>query len=126
MQFDIINVLCIVELFLVLIDIYKTLKTSFRLPFHKLTFDWLSINWILIGFPQTEFWLAFQENQYMDAMDTLGAMICQYNIEQEIALYGFGANWKNKKSVSHCFPLTKEVFVKGIKVQIFLYLSYHN
>ncbi|XP_048771091.2 copine-9-like [Ostrea edulis] len=62
-----------------------------------------------------------RENQYMDAMDTLGAMICQYNIEQEIALYGFGANWKNKKNVSHCFPLTKEVFVKGIKNAISQY-----
>lgn len=52
----------------------------------------------------------------MDAMDTLGAMISQYSSEQQIALYGFGAKWKHKKKVSHCFPLVKEVFVKGIKV----------
>jgi hypothetical protein len=61
----------------------------------------------------------------MDALDTLGAMICQYNREQEIALYGFGANWKNKKNVSHCFPLTKEVFVKGIKVRISILNNIH-
>uniref|UniRef100_K1Q8E5 Copine-4 n=1 Tax=Magallana gigas TaxID=29159 RepID=K1Q8E5_MAGGI len=60
----------------------------------------------------------FTENQYMDAMDTLGAMISQYSSEQQIALYGFGAKWKHKKKVSHCFPLVKEVFVKGIKSAI--------
>lgn len=59
-----------------------------------------------------------RENQYMDAMDTLGAMISQYSSEQQIALYGFGAKWKHKKKVSHCFPLVKEVFVKGIKSAI--------
>ncbi|XP_061177290.1 copine-3-like [Saccostrea echinata] len=62
-----------------------------------------------------------RENQYMDAMDTLGAMICQYNIEQQIALFGFGANWKNKQEVSHCFPLCEDVFVKGIKNAISQY-----
>lgn len=60
--------------------------------------------------------LNFKENQYMDAMDTLGAMISQYSSEQQIALFGFGAKWKHKKKVSHCFPLVKDVFVKGIKV----------
>ena len=52
----------------------------------------------------------------MDAMDTLGAMLCQFSSDQRVALFGFGAKWKHKNKVSHCFPLVNDVFVKGIKV----------
>ncbi|XP_078322856.1 copine-9-like isoform X2 [Crassostrea virginica] len=56
-----------------------------------------------------------RDNQYMDAMDTLGAMLCQFSSDQRVALFGFGAKWKHKNKVSHCFPLVSDVFVKGIK-----------
>ena len=55
----------------------------------------------------------------MDAIESLGGMIAQYSIDQKIAVFGFGANWREKQNVSHCFPLTKDknnVYLKGIKV----------
>ncbi|XP_022293562.2 copine-9-like isoform X1 [Crassostrea virginica] len=62
-----------------------------------------------------------RDNQYMDAMDTLGAMLCQFSSDQRVALFGFGAKWKHKNKVSHCFPLVSDVFVKGIKNAISQY-----
>ncbi|KAK3098838.1 hypothetical protein FSP39_023537 [Pinctada imbricata] len=59
-----------------------------------------------------------RDNQYLDAIETLGSMISQYSIDPNIAAFGFGANWKDKEKVSHCFPLTRDknnIYLKGIK-----------
>lgn len=58
-----------------------------------------------------------RENQYLDAIDTLGTLITQYNNDKQVTVFGFGAKWKNR-DLPFCFPLTGEkghYTIKGIK-----------
>ena len=63
-----------------------------------------------------------QENQYIDAIKTVGSTLAHYDLTQEIAAYGFGAKFakRRKQKINNCFPLTlnsENVFTKGIKVR---------
>ena len=52
----------------------------------------------------------------MEVLEKLGGMISQNNMDQSVALFGFGAKVANHRQPSHCFPLTDDGNVKGIKV----------
>ncbi|KAL5010525.1 hypothetical protein ScPMuIL_012830 [Solemya velum] len=56
-------------------------------------------------------------NLYLDAMDKMGTILSQYNMDQKIAVLGFGARLEGESEVSHCFSLTGEdnMYVKGIE-----------
>lgn len=47
-----------------------------------------------------------QENPYFNTLETVAKVITVFNLDKKVALYGFGAKWKNKEYPSHCFPLS--------------------
>ncbi|VDI27260.1 Hypothetical predicted protein [Mytilus galloprovincialis] len=58
-----------------------------------------------------------RDNQYLDAIETLGSLITQYNHDRQVTTFGFGAKWTNR-DLPYCFPLTGDqnrYTVKGIK-----------
>ncbi|CAC5359502.1 unnamed protein product [Mytilus coruscus] len=58
-----------------------------------------------------------RDNQYLDAIETIGSLITQYNHDRQITAFGFGAKWINR-DLPYCFPLTGDqnrYTVKGIK-----------
>ena len=47
-----------------------------------------------------------QDNQYEDAIKTMGSMLSHYDLEQQFPAYGFGAKLKSNGETKWCFPLT--------------------
>ena len=47
-----------------------------------------------------------QDNQYIDAIKTVGSMLSHYDLEQQFPAFGFGAKFKSKGDTKACFPLT--------------------
>lgn len=63
-----------------------------------------------------------RENQYISVLESLCAMISEYNREQKLSLLGFGAKLPKSDKTSHCFPLCPEsVYVYGTKSAITYY-----
>eukprot|EP00029_Vermamoeba_vermiformis_P008752 TRINITY_DN417_c0_g2_i1.p1 TRINITY_DN417_c0_g2~~TRINITY_DN417_c0_g2_i1.p1 ORF type:complete len:536 (+),score=115.33 TRINITY_DN417_c0_g2_i1:31-1638(+) len=42
-------------------------------------------------------------NEYQEAIQKIGSVVCPYDADQRFALFGFGGDYKN--STNHCFPL---------------------
>ena len=64
--------------------------------------------------------VCFQGNQYLDVLDSFGALVSQYNIDNDVAVFGFGAKWAASDKTSYCFPITgdwENIKLKGIKVR---------
>ncbi|XP_071114486.1 copine-3-like [Haliotis cracherodii] len=58
------------------------------------------------------------KNQYLATIQTLGASISRYDVEQKIAVFGFGAKRTSDDNPLHCFPLRdnqSNIWVSGVK-----------
>ncbi|ESO94863.1 hypothetical protein LOTGIDRAFT_161113 [Lottia gigantea] len=67
-----------------------------------------------------------RSNQYLNAIESLGAMIARYDVEQRICVLGFGAKKSSSKKPSHCFSLADQgtdIWIKGIREVINVYKS---
>ena len=74
-----------------------------------------------VFFELTEVLIIEQDNQYEDAIKTIGSMLSHYDLEQQFPAYGFGAKLKSTGETKWCFPLTgksSKHCVHGITVNI--------
>ena len=61
----------------------------------------------------------FQDNQYLQAIKSVGSVLVPYDSDQMIPAFGFGAQVPSHFEVSHCFPLdlnTHKPEVYGVQV----------
>ncbi|XP_076445812.1 copine-9-like [Babylonia areolata] len=59
---------------------------------------------------------AKRNNQYLNALEAVGGVLCRYDLQQRVAVFGFGAKLSpGDPTPSHCFPLHQDVWVTGIK-----------
>ena len=61
----------------------------------------------------------FQDNQYLQAIKSVGSVLVPYDSDQMIPAFGFGADVPPFFNVSHCFPLdlnTHKTEVYGVQV----------
>ncbi len=66
----------------------------------------------------------FQDNQYIEAIKTVGSVLGYYDLDQNFLAFGFGAKSKPNKRIKDCFPLDRKAdnpVVKGIQVFTILY-----
>ncbi|XP_041364275.1 copine-3-like [Gigantopelta aegis] len=59
-----------------------------------------------------------RNNQYLNTIESLGALIARYDVEQKVALFGFGAKTTAEGNPKTCFPIldkNSNIWVKGIK-----------
>jgi hypothetical protein len=47
-----------------------------------------------------------QPNQYQTAIIAVAKILLNYDTDQKIPCYGFGAKPAGSRTVSHCFPLS--------------------
>ncbi|KAK7483323.1 hypothetical protein BaRGS_00025490 [Batillaria attramentaria] len=55
-----------------------------------------------------------QTNQYVTAIELLGGVLSRYDMEQRVAVFGFGAKQPGDPTPSHCFPLHSDTWVRGV------------
>ena len=58
----------------------------------------------------------FQDNEYIEAIKTIGGLLSHYDISQEFTVYGFGAKFGRKAKTKHCFSVSESP-VQGIQVR---------
>ena len=61
----------------------------------------------------------FQDNEYLQAIKSVGSVLAPYDSDQMIPAFGFGAQIPPHFQVSHCFPLdlnTDKSEVNGVQV----------
>jgi hypothetical protein len=66
----------------------------------------------------------FQENEYTEAIRTVGNVLADYDSDQLFPVWGFGAKLSQSDEVSHCFPLNKnpaDPKVRGVQGILDLY-----
>jgi hypothetical protein len=50
-----------------------------------------------------------QPNQYQSAIIAVAKILLNYDTDQRIPCYGFGAKPHGSRTVSHCFPLSGNI-----------------
>ncbi|XP_012937974.1 copine-1 [Aplysia californica] len=56
-----------------------------------------------------------RNNQYLNALESLGSVIARYDPEQKVAAFGFGAKRSVDSPTDHCLQLIPNTWAKGIK-----------